>query len=311
MPLLWVSLCILLSILTTVQLRRRITQSRELRYLQAKLTDILDQESSEKIRLHTNSAELQNLLIATNRLLDANRKFEADYTRKENAIKKMVANMSHDLKTPLTVVLGLTETIVHDVTVHEEERKRLSLKVHEKTLEILNLTNQFFDLARLESGDRPVPLTKINLSEACRNGILFYYEMIESQGLQVEVAIPEEPIYAYGNTEALGRVLQNLLSNAIRYGYEGGIVGITLQQDEDGISIEIWDQGKGIGGSDHVNVFERLYTLEDSRNQTYQGSGLGLTITKRLVELMEGIITLHSIPYVKTVFTVRFPTPRF
>lgn len=311
MTLIWPSLCLLLGVLTIVQLSHRIKQSRELRSLQAKLTDILDNESHEKVLLHTNSSQLQSLLIVINRLLDANRKVEADYTRMENAIKKMVANMSHDLKTPLTVVLGLTETLVHDLSANDEERKRLALKVHQRTLDILNLTNQFFDLARLESGDRPVPLSKINLSEACRNGILFYYEMIEAQGLEVDVAIPEEPIYAYGNTEALGRVLQNLLSNAIRYGHEGGVIGISLRQDEDYIYIDVWDQGKGIGERDRVHVFERLYTLEDSRNQTYQGSGLGLTITKRLVELMEGSISLHSIPHEKTVFTVRFPLLRF
>jgi signal transduction histidine kinase len=311
MDFVWPSLCILLGIMIFIQLKIRIDQSRHLRYLQTKLTDILDQESSEKVHLHTDSTQLQRLLIVINRLLDANRKVEADYTRKENAIKKMVANMSHDLKTPLTVVLGLTETLVHDHAANEEERKRLSLKVHERTLDILNLTNQFFDLARLESGDRPVPLSKINLSEACRNGILFYYELIESQGLEVGVAIPEEPIYAYGNSEALGRVLQNLLSNAIRYGNEGGVIGITLRQDETSVYIDVWDQGKGIDERNRLNVFERLYTLEDSRNQTYQGSGLGLTITKRLVELMEGSISLDSIPHVKTVFTVRFPTIRF
>ncbi|NQX61683.1 sensor histidine kinase [Paenibacillus qinlingensis] len=311
MDIVWPILCILLGIIIFIQLKIRIDQSRHLRYLQTKLTDILDQESSEKVHIHTNSTQLQRLLIAINRLLDANRKVEADYTRMENAIKKMVANMSHDLKTPLTVVLGLTETLAHDLTASEEERKRLSLKVHERTLDILNLTNQFFDLARLESGDRPLPLSKINLSEACRNGILFYYEMIESQGLEVEVTIPEKPIYAYGNSEAIGRVLQNLLSNAIRYGNDGGMIGITLRQDETNVYIDVWDQGKGIHERDRLNVFERLYTLEDSRNQAYQGSGLGLTITKRLVELMEGSISLHSIPHVKTVFTVRFPIIRF
>ncbi|MDR6552446.1 sensor histidine kinase [Paenibacillus qinlingensis] len=311
MHIVWPCLCILLGIIIFIQWKTRIDQSRHLRYLQTKLTDILEQESSEKVHLHTNSTQLQHLLIVINRLLDANRKVEADYTRMENAIKKMVANMSHDLKTPLTVVLGLTETLAHDLTASEEERKRLSLKVHERTLDILNLTNQFFDLARLESGDRPLSLSKINLSEACRNSILFYYELIESHGLEVHVTIPETPIYAYGNEEALGRVLQNLLSNAIRYGNDGGTIGIALRQDETSVYIDVWDQGKGIHERDRMNVFERLYTLEDSRNQTYQGSGLGLTITKRLVELMEGNISLHSIPHVKTVFTVRFPLIRF
>ncbi|MGG1517192.1 sensor histidine kinase [Paenibacillus oryzisoli] len=304
-------LCLALIGLAIVQYRLRHTPSRELRYIEDKLARILAEPTAEKVHLHTSSPHLQGLLTVLNRLLEANRKLDATYVRKEHAMKQMVANMSHDLKTPLTVILGLTETIALDDRLESDERQRLARKVHEKSLDLLHLIHEMFDLARLESGDRTVPLVKLDACAVCRSSILFFYEMIESHGLEVDVQLPEQPVYIYANSDALGRVLHNLLSNAIRYGNDGGVVGIAVRQEPDNVAIEIWDRGKGIQEADRDRVFERLYTLEDSRNQNFQGSGLGLTITKRLVELMEGTIELTSIPQEQTVFTVHFRPCRF
>ncbi|MNM97336.1 Sensor protein SrrB [compost metagenome] len=85
------------------------------------------------------------------------------------------------------------------------------------------------------------------------------------------------------------------------------MLGLSLRAEESEVVLEIWDRGKGINEIHQDKVFERMYTLEDSRNKFYQGSGLGLTITKRLVEQLNGEITLSSKPYVRTTFTVRFP----
>jgi signal transduction histidine kinase len=293
-----------LIILNLIQYRNRQSRNRELMYIHNKLNAILSERTAEKLLLFTADKELQTLLRDLNYILEHNRELTGSYTRTESSIKKMLANMSHDLKTPLTVVLGLTETISHDHTISEEERKRLLNKVHDKAEEILNLINKFFDLARLESGDRELPLSKINLNEICINNILFFHESIVSHGLEAVIEIPETPHYALANAEALDRVLNNLISNAIRYGNEGKVIGIILRSDADQLFIDIWDRGKGISEPHHKLIFERLFTLEDSRNHLYQGSGLGLTITKRLVELIGGKILLHSIPNEKTVFTI-------
>ena len=115
-----------------------------------------------------------------------------------------------------------------------------------------------------------------------------FYDLVTTKGFQVHIDIPERNIYALGNVEVLGRVLNNLISNAITYGDDGKALGMTLRDDDTGVYIDVWDKGKGIDESHIDKVFERMYTLEDSRNRLYQGSGLGLTITKRLVEAMDG-----------------------
>ena len=140
------------------------------------------------------------------------------------------------------------------------------------------------------------------MSEVCRKNILEFYENLTSKGFEVNINIPETSIFALGNIEALERIMNNLISNAIKYGSEGKYLGVKLSYDENYSYVEICDKGKGIEEINVENVFERMYTLEDSRNKLYQGSGLGLTITKRLIEKLGGEISLKSKPYERTSF---------
>lgn len=279
-------------------------QNQTVQYMYEKLQIIVQEQSNEKILVTTSNTQVQQLLISINAWLDYHQKVQATHRKMEDSMKKMLANISHDLKTPLTVVLGYIEMLQLQGSASEEERQRLLAGVHAKTLEVLKIIHTFFDLAKLEAGDANYPITKINVCEICRKNILSFYDMVTSVGLNINISIPELPMYALGNEEALDRVLNNLLSNAIAYGADGNVIGLTVRNDETNIYIDVWDQGKGIDEYHIDTVFERMYTLEDSRNKSFQGSGLGLTITKRLVEIMDGSIQLSSIPYKKTIFTI-------
>uniref|UniRef100_UPI0030F43546 sensor histidine kinase n=1 Tax=Staphylococcus aureus TaxID=1280 RepID=UPI0030F43546 len=159
-------------------------------------------------------------------------KIQATHRKMENSKKKMLANISHDLKTPLTVVLGYIEMLQLQNGISDEEQQRLLKGVHAKTLEVLKIIHTFFDLAKLEAGDTDYPITKINVSEICRKNVLSFYDLVTSLGLDIKIDIPESSIYALGNEEALNRVLNNLLSNAIAYGADGNVIGITIRNDE-------------------------------------------------------------------------------
>lgn len=306
MILFWIGLLLVLGCSNVYLILSKRGLYQQLTYIHQKLQKILDQGTREKIQVSTNDQELRQLLIVLNRLLAEKNKAVTTYIQMGNSIRTMHTNMSHDLKTPLTVILGLSETLALDQNIPTEERNRLIANIHDKAHNMLELMNKFFELAKLESGDMDLPLNKTNLNDVCKNSILFFYEQITSSGLEVKIDIPETPIFVNSNVPALNRILHNLLSNVLRYGKDGEIVGITLRFDDQHVWIEIWDRGKGISERKQNLVFERLYTLEDSRNSKYQGSGLGLTITKRLVEKLNGQIMLSSIPYEKTVFTIRF-----
>ena len=300
--LLWI-IILLLFIALLVERQRRKMRTSELRELNKKLGTILTESKEGSLRFFTGDRALIELINEINRLLEFHRQTLASHARMEESMRKMISNISHDLKTPLTVILGYLEMIRIDQNMEAKEREHLLDKVHLKTNEVMEFIQKFFDLAKLEAGDKEIPLAEVQMNELCRMRMLQFYDVLTSKGFEVHLDIPDSPLYAYGNEEALHRVLNNLISNAIRYGSDGGVVGLRLAGDGKKVTVEVWDRGKGIGEVDANRIFERLVTLEDSRNKSFQGSGLGLTITKRLIEAMEGRIHLYSKPYEKTVFT--------
>lgn len=300
-----VGIVLLLLVILWQYLRLR-QHGRQLEYIHTKLESIMDRGSHERLLLFNSDPALQKLLAGLNSLLEVNHKGAVERNRLEKSMRHMLANISHDLKTPLTVVLGYIETLLQEDSMPAGEREEMLRTIHVKAEEVISLMNRFFDLAKLESGDKDIPLAKVELGELCRRNILSFYDILSAKGSGVQIEIPDEPLYIMGNVEALDRVLGNLLSNAVSYGDAGGVLGLKLYSREREVYIEVWDKGKGIAEDHQDKIFERLYTLEDSRNRVYQGSGLGLTITKRLTEQMNGTITLASKPYVKTSFTLSF-----
>lgn len=271
-----------------------------------KITDIIEHQTTEKVLFQTDHQAIQLLLIQINRILDHNQKGIADYIKTKDSLRKMISNMSHDLKTPLTVILGYAEKLEREQELTEEEKRQVILRLNDKVNGLVALLQQFFDLVRIESDDTEIPLSKIALNELCRQSVLEHYDLLTSQDVRVELEIPERPYYILGNEQALYRIFNNLISNSIRYGSDGGVFGLTLRAEGDSVSVDIWDRGKGIAEIHQDRVFERLYTLDDARNPQFQGSGLGLTISKRLTEAMKGSILLTSRPYEKTTFTCSF-----
>lgn len=288
-----------------LQYKEKKNRNKNLKYIKDKLNSIIINRTDEKVMVIDADKQIRELLIEINNLIEFSQKALADYKEKEISMRKMLSNISHDLKTPLTVVLGYIETIKLEPDLKSEEKEILLSRAHDKALEIVKLINKFFDLSKLESGDKDISITRINISEVCRKNILNYYETLAYNEIEVHIDIPELNIYAMGNEEALDRILNNLISNAIKYGSDGKVIGLNLHYDEKFVYVDVWDKGKGIDEKDKNKVFERLYTLEDSRNKYYEGSGLGLTITKRLIEKLGGEISLESKPYEKTTFTFK------
>lgn len=275
------------------------TQTK-LKQISQKLEEILESDSDEKVMIFTDNKILMELESEINRLLIDRQKIKVDFKRGEISSKKMLANISHDIKTPLTVILGYLEIMRLN---HADDE--ILKKVESKAQQVMDLINQFFTLAKLESGDTNITLSKINISEICRESVLSFYELLLQKDVEVEISIPESAVFAQGDKDALQRILFNLLSNVIRYGSDGKYLGIFLYEDKNSVYIDVTDKGKGIEKEFAASVFERLYTMEDSRNREIQGNGLGLTIAKNLAVQLGGDIYLDSVPNVKTTFTVK------
>ncbi|ANS75306.1 histidine kinase [Paenibacillus yonginensis] len=304
-------LVVVLAVIAAVQFYAYKARNANLKRIGDQLKNIIADGTNEKLLVFTSDQALIPVLIEINQLLEHNQQRAAGFMKMEQSMRKMVSNISHDLKTPLTVVLGYLETLQLHPDISEEERKALHSKVYAKANEVLELIHKFFDLARLESGDKRIPLSPVDMNEISRKNILAFYDTLTVKGFEVCIEIPDKPLLVWGNEEALERVLNNLISNAIQHGGEGKTLGLTLRADDAFVYMEVWDRGKGIGELHQDRVFERMYTLEDSRNKSFQGSGLGLTITKRLVEAQEGTIRIYSKPYEQTTFTVQLKRVSF
>ena len=296
-------LCILLlfSIVLYQQFTFRSGTQTSLRKIHQKLKEITDTDSDERIMLFTENKELMELAAQINRLLENHLRTKADYRRSQTASKRMLSNISHDMKTPMTVILGYLEIM----RIHGEATQEMLEKTEQKAQSVMELINQFFTLAKLEAGDTDIELSKVDICEICRESILDFYEMLTKIDFQVDIELPETPVYIQGNREALQRIFCNLISNVIRYGSDGKYLGIFLRTDKKSVYIDVVDKGQGIDKAFSENVFDRLFTLEDSRSRSIQGNGLGLTIAKNLAMQLGGEILLDSTPHVKTTFTIK------
>ncbi len=299
----FLSACIvaLVCVVLYQQFAFRTGTQRKLKEISRKLEEIQDTDSDESVMAFTDNRVLMDLAAQINRILENQRKARADYRRAKILSKKMLSNISHDIKTPMTVILGYLEIM----RLNSQGEREMLLKVEQKAQSVMELIDQFFTLAKLEAGDTRIELSKIDVCEVCRENVLDFYELLTQKEFQVDVDIPEKAVYVQGNKDALQRILFNLISNAIRYGGHGKYLGMFLRQDREYLYIDVVDQGKGIDKAFAQSVFERLFTMEDSRNREIQGNGLGLTIAQNLARQLGGEITLESEPDVKTTFTVK------
>ena len=295
---------ILMSAICLKLLINDINRNKEIKYIGNKIRSIYNDSTSEKVLLRTSDKDMKELLINLNKVMEKNQKNESIYINNEEKMRKMLSNISHDIKTPLTVILGYAEMMREGNNLSEEDKKELLNLIKNKGEEVVNIINKFFNLSKLESGDNNIEIAKVNVSEICRKSILEYYDMLNSNEIEVIIDVPEKDIFFYTDEINLSRILSNLISNSFKYGYEGKVIGLELREDIDNITIEVWDKGKGIDEVEKEKIFDRLYTLEDSRSKEFTGSGLGLTITKKLCEGIGGRIEVNSIPYSKTSFKV-------
>ena len=276
------------------RLRRQLSQAAQ------QLAVILDGGSDEALLVPLCDDALTPLLGQIDRLLLEKKKLCVQQRRARLAQRRMLANMAHDLRTPLTVLLGQLEI----ARLRGEESETLR-RVEAKAEEVLALSEAFFTLSKLEAGDTKLPCAAVDLSELCRAAALEYYDFLTQQRFEVEIHVPEEACPVWGHEESIRRILSNLISNAVRYGAAGRYLGIVLEQQEDGACVRVQDRGQGIAPEALSHIFDRLYTPEDSRSRALGGSGLGLAIAKGLAEGMGGTLWAESTVGKGTTFVLK------
>ncbi|MFD0710874.1 sensor histidine kinase [Paenibacillus sp. GCM10027626] len=283
------------------------SRNKQIRKMNEVLLDIRNGQYNRHIRLNFSNRTFSVLAENLNGLIQD---FKESINRAqylEQVRNQMILNISHDLRTPLTAMLGYIDALQHESGLTEEDRQAYLNILSNKGEFLTRLINDLFELVKLEETKGPSREDRIPLNELVKEEVLQLYHAFTEEGIQPNLIIPEEPIYVVGDAVSLRRALSNLLTNALRYGNDGREIGIRLWKTDNKAWVEIWDRGRGIKPEDLPFVFERLYTGVDSRNTSLQGTGLGLTITKMLIEQHRGNITVNSEPNRKTAFTFCLP----
>lgn len=311
---LWI-VCILPAILAGAAGLRLIRLQKELRLMRTRLLDranfdTLPQSSPNfRLTLRTTDEGLTGLAASINLVLDRLQEAESRTREAENLHKRLVSNISHDLRTPLTSVLGYLEALLADDRLTEADRREFLTIAKQKADSMYKLLESFFQLSKLEAGDTELTPVPVEMNKLVTETALGLYPDFQRLSITPVISLySEHKLYAQGDPVAIERILGNLLSNSLKYGYAGGEIGLSLGKKGDKILLEVWDNGPGIPSSELDKIFERMYRMEPARSPRQSGSGLGLTIARHLAEQMGGSLTAASQPGSRTSFILSLPS---
>ncbi|OAB46299.1 sensor histidine kinase [Paenibacillus glacialis] len=238
-------------------------------------------------------------------LADAINNLAEDLQRYRDNRQEFFANISHELRTPITYLEGYSKVIKDRLYETEEEKNQYLDIIHIEAQRLQHMVNDLFELSKMEEGTISLSMEWIDLAEITDNSVRKIKLKANDKGLQLKTHLGDHIPLIYGDGLRLEQVLLNLLENAVRY-TETGEINVYLSQDPSFVYLTVVDTGIGILESELPNIFERFYRVEKSRSRQYGGTGLGLSIAKKFIELLEGELHVSSVIGVGTKFEIRF-----
>ncbi|MBU3214774.1 GHKL domain-containing protein [Clostridium estertheticum] len=277
--------------------------TKDIREIQKDLTQ------NQILHLPIPNRDLEKVLCSFNYTLDEIRKERQNYEKREKGFQKQIENISHDLRTPLTVILGYLKLIKKtDKELNMDKELAEALEIIEHKAETMKiLVTQFYDFSRLNAGDFELTLNNVDISRTLKESLMGNYPILEQSHLAIEVNIPEHPIWVMAEDSALVRIFLNLLQNAGRYA--DSFLRISMKEDDENVLISFINDTNMLSEDDIPHLFNRFYMQDSSRNQG--GTGLGLTVAKLLAEEMGGVLEVsivdkESLNSEKYKFTICF-----
>lgn len=219
---------------------------------------------------------------------------------------ELFANISHELRTPITYLKGYANALKNNLYKTEEERRQYLSIIETESDHMLRLINDLFDLSKMEEGQINLQLEAVNVIEIIEASILKIEIELEKKGLKLVTEIDRDDLIIYADGNRLEQILINLLVNAIQYTSRGSIY-IKAWGDRNTVHVVIEDTGIGIPEDELPLIFERFHRVEKSRSRDFGGTGLGLAIVKNLVEIQQGAISVSSERNKGTRFELSFP----
>ncbi len=216
-------------------------------------------------------------------LADAFNSMANSLEKSESRRREFIANVSHELKTPMTTIAGFADGIL-DGTIPPENEKKYLQTISSETKRLARLVRSMLELSRLQAGD-PSELLKqsFDISEVLRRTLISFADKIESKNMDVSFQVPEDAIQVLGNVDAITQVVYNLFDNAVKFSKDGSELGVSLWKDSAKAYVSVRNQGNTIPESEIPLLFERFHKSDRSRSQDRDGVGLGLYIVKTIL----------------------------
>jgi len=264
--------------------------------------DKLAGESPEEIVLSPELDFMEKKLNQIKSNLEKQKKAAQDAEQRKN---DLVVYLAHDLKTPLTSVIGYLSLLDEAPDMPPEQRAKYVGITLEKANRLEQLINEFFEITRFNLQTIVLNKEKINLLFMLQQMADEFYPILAPQRKAVSVSVPEG-LVLYGDADKLARVFNNILKNAIAYSYEDSVIEISAGKQDKYVEISFTNRGNPIPQAKLDTIFEKFYRLDSARSTDTGGAGLGLAIAKEIVKAHDGTISVES-TLEKTVFTVRLP----
>lgn len=233
-------------------------------------------------------------------------KFEAQKLHEVDELKsRFFANISHEFRTPLTLILGPVKQVM-DRTKDEKNKDELGI-AHKNANKLLGLVNQLLDISKLESGNMKLRTSPINYISLLKALTLSFTSYAERKRIILKFNSAEDEIILYLDRDKIEKIITNILSNAFKFTPEGGSIEVTLGKDDKYVKTIISDTGIGIPKEKMSKIFDRFYQVDGSHTREQEGTGIGLALTKELVDLHKGKIDVESEESKGTKFVISIP----
>ncbi|MDO5519624.1 MAG: HAMP domain-containing sensor histidine kinase [bacterium] len=296
-----IALVSILSILCLILFIMNIAHLQNSRYLMKQVECLMKEDTNAELKLAAPEKKMQQVFLSINRLLRVTRNRQIYYINKERDLRKQMSNISHDLRTPLTSILGYIG-LAKDEEISKEERKEY-LEIVEKRAKILqDLITGVYDLSRMEEDKYMLNKESLQLNKVLYEVLALYYNEFEIRDYECTIEIEEDVPEILADRKAMVRIYSNILQNVLRHGIHK--LNVSLIVKEDKIETIISNDTDEIAKEDLPKIFDRFYMAD--RMRTGQNTGLGLAIVKKLSELMEGQVEAL---YENTMFGIKITWP--
>jgi len=229
----------------------------------------------------------------------------------ESEISRMksefVSNVTHELKTPLALIRMFGETLDSGIVTEEDKRREFYSIIRKESERLTHLINNVLDYSRIDSGNKEYEFEKADLVETIQHSLEAYKFHIRDMGFEIESKMPEEPVMILIDKDAISQAFLNLLSNAVKYSEERKHIRVEIVRETNSVLISVTDQGIGIARDELKKIYDKFYRVQNDMVKKPRGSGLGLTLTRHIVEAHQGNIEVDSEPGRGSRFSIRLP----